>query len=62
MRDRLSDADLRAFLTAAKAEADKAGIQDEPPNFDPSDEFKRIVDKALGEGGGAAKDAPAQVE
>jgi hypothetical protein len=55
IRKQLSDDDLKKFLETAKAEADKAGIADEPENFDPSDEVKRIVDEALG--GGAAPPA-----
>ena len=44
-----TDAEIRAFLAAAKAEADKANIPEEPVEFDPSDEIKRIIDKAMGE-------------
>jgi hypothetical protein len=49
LRQQVSDADLRAALTEAKAQADKAGIAEEPEEFDPSDEFKRIFDEALNE-------------
>ncbi len=50
LRQQVSDADLRAALTEAKVQADAAGIAEEPEEFDPSDEFKRIIDEALNEG------------
>lgn len=50
LRKQVSDADLRAALTEAKKLADEAGIAAEPENFDPSDEFKRIIDESLKEG------------
>jgi hypothetical protein len=49
LRERVTDAEIRAFLAAAKAEADKANIPEEPMEFDPSDEIKRIIDNAMGE-------------
>jgi hypothetical protein len=49
LRDQVSDDELRAFLAVAKGEADKAEILEEPVDFDPSDEIKRIIDKAMGE-------------
>lgn len=49
VREQVTDEQLRAFLAAAKAEADKAGIAAEPEDVDPSDEIKRIVDEALNE-------------
>jgi hypothetical protein len=49
LRERVTDAELRAFLAVAKTEADKANVPAEPVDFDPSDEIKRIVDKAMGE-------------
>lgn len=49
LRERVTDAELRAFLAVAKTEADKANVPDEPVEFDPSDEIKRIIDKAMGE-------------
>jgi hypothetical protein len=49
LRERVTDAELRAFLAVAKAEADKANVPEEPIDFDPSDEIKRIIDKAMGE-------------
>jgi hypothetical protein len=48
LKDRVTDAELQAFFAAAKAEADKAGIPEEPEEIDPSAEFERIVDEALG--------------
>jgi hypothetical protein len=48
LRDQVTDAELRAFLAVAKAEADKANIPEEPVDFDPSEEIKRIIDKAMG--------------
>ena len=51
IRQQLSDADLRAFLDAAKSAADDAGVAEQPPQFDPSDEFRRIVDEALAQPG-----------
>lgn len=48
-RETVTDAELRAFLEAAKAEADKASIEPPPVDFDPSEEFKRIIDEAMNE-------------
>jgi hypothetical protein len=47
LRQQVSDADLRAALTEAKAQADKAGIPEAPENVDPSDEIKKIIDEAM---------------
>jgi hypothetical protein len=47
LREQISDDELRAALTAAKEEADKAAIPDEPEAVDPSDELKRIIDESL---------------
>lgn len=47
LKERISDHELREFLSAAKTAADKARISDEAEDFDPSDELKRIVDEAL---------------
>ncbi len=58
IRQQLTDAELRAFLAAAKTEADKAGVPAEPVVFDPSDEFKRIIDEALAQPGAAVEPAP----
>jgi hypothetical protein len=47
LRNRVSDLDLRAFLAKAQADADAAGVAEEPAAVDPSDEVRRIVDQAL---------------
>ena len=47
LRPAVSDHELRAALSAAKTQADAAGIPEEPEKFDPSDEVKRIIDEAL---------------
>jgi hypothetical protein len=47
LRPTVSDEDLRAALNEAKAQADEAGIPEAPPNVDPSDEIKRIIDESL---------------
>jgi hypothetical protein len=49
LRESVSDEELRAFLAAAKAEADKAEIPAEPGEFDPSDEIKKLIDDATAE-------------
>jgi hypothetical protein len=49
LRESVTDAELRAFLAVAKTEADNANVPEEPAEFDPSDEIKRIIDKAMGE-------------
>jgi hypothetical protein len=46
-RSSVSDDDLRAALSEAKAQADAAEIPPEPENIDPSDEVKRIIDEGL---------------
>ena len=46
-RQQISDQDLRAALTEAKARADAAEIPAEPEAVDPSDELKRIIDESL---------------
>ncbi len=48
LRQALSDEELRAFLVAAKTQADAAEIPDQPVDIDPSGEIKKIVDAALG--------------
>ncbi|BBO32990.1 hypothetical protein [Lacipirellula parvula] len=53
LKNQVTDDELRAFLTNAKADADAAGVPAEVPEVDPSDEFKRLVDKTLEEGGKA---------
>ena len=47
LRQQISDQDLRAALTEAKARADAAEIPAEPEAVDPSDELKRIIDESL---------------
>ena len=47
LRPQVSDADLRAALAAAKAEADEAGIAAQPEKIDPSDELKKIIDESM---------------
>lgn len=62
LKDKVTDDELLAFLTNAKADADTAGVPAEVPAVDPSDEFKRLVDKTLEEGAvdpAAEKAAPA---
>jgi hypothetical protein len=49
LRENVTDDELRAFLATAKAQADDAGVPEEPEEFDPSDEVKRIIDEAMGE-------------
>jgi hypothetical protein len=49
LRDKVSDEQLRAALAEAKRAADEAGIPEQPETVDASAEFKRIVDKAMGE-------------
>jgi hypothetical protein len=49
LRQQVSDQELRAALTEAKARADAAGIAEEPEDFDASDEVKRIIDETLKE-------------
>jgi hypothetical protein len=47
LKDRVTDDELREFLSEAKKLADDAGVPAEPEDIDPSDEFKRIIDKAM---------------
>ena len=54
LKQSVTDEELNEFLTTAKAQADAAGIPEEVEAVDPSDEFKRIVDKTLGEAGAEA--------
>jgi preprotein translocase subunit SecD len=46
-REKVSDAELRAFLAEAKQAADAAQIPEQAEAFDPSDEVKRIIDEAM---------------
>jgi hypothetical protein len=54
----VSDEDLRAFLKAAKEQADKAGIPEQPETIDAAAEFKKIVDTAMGESGAPPLEIP----
>ncbi|HEY2412178.1 MAG TPA: hypothetical protein VGM76_13640 [Lacipirellulaceae bacterium] len=45
----VSDDELRAFLKAAKEQADKAGIAEQVESVDAAGEFKKVVDEALKE-------------
>jgi hypothetical protein len=49
LRQAVSDEELRAALSEAKAQADAADIPPAPENIDPSDEVKRIIDESLNE-------------
>jgi hypothetical protein len=49
MRQHVSDEELRAFLTEAKLQADKAAIPDAPASFEAAAEFKKIIDEATNE-------------
>lgn len=65
LKEQVTDDELKEFLATAKEQADEAGIPEEVEAVDPSDEFKRIVDKTLGEGGAeapAADEPAADVE
>ena len=44
LRRTVSDAELRAALTEAKAKADEVGVAAQPEEIDPSDELKKIID------------------
>jgi hypothetical protein len=48
IRNSLSDQELRDFVAACKAVADKGGIPDEEFEIDPVQELKRILDEVLG--------------
>jgi hypothetical protein len=47
LKQRVSDAELRAALAEAKRAADEAGIPEQPEAVDASAELKRIVDEAM---------------
>jgi hypothetical protein len=47
LRDQVTDEQLARFFAAAKAAADEAQIPPEAEEFDPSDEFRRIIDEAM---------------
>jgi hypothetical protein len=46
-REKVSDEQLRAFMAEAKRAADEAEIPEQPQEFDPSDEVKRIIDESM---------------
>jgi hypothetical protein len=48
LREKVTDEQLRAFLSAAKLEADEAGVPEETEPIDPSAELKKVVDEELG--------------
>lgn len=54
LKNKVTDDELKAFLATAKEQADAAEIPEEVEAVDPSDEFKRLVDKTLSEGGDEA--------
>ena len=43
IRQQLTDEELRKFLASAKQEADTAGVPEEVPEVDPSDELKSMI-------------------
>ena len=59
LREQLTDDQLRAFFKEAKAQADKANVAPGPEDFDPSDEFQRVIDRAMN---GAAAEGPPAAE
>lgn len=46
-RDKVTDEEMRAFFVEAKKAADEAQIPEQPEQFDPSDEVKRIIDETM---------------
>jgi hypothetical protein len=63
MRNTVTDVQLEAFLAEAKQQADDAGVPQQPPEFDPSDEVKRVIDEVLGERIGPSEGVePAEIE
>ena len=49
VKEDLSDEELRSFLAKAKTAADEAGVPEEVPEVDPSDEIRKVIDEAMGE-------------
>ncbi|MCH5377838.1 MAG: hypothetical protein JJ992_28110 [Planctomycetes bacterium] len=49
-KKKISDGDLRAFLAELKRKADDADVPDEPFEIKASEEFRKAIDRALGEG------------
>jgi hypothetical protein len=62
LRENVTDAELRAFLVDAKKAADEAQIPEQPQEFDPSDEVKRIIDEAMMEPAAPAIEMPPPME
>lgn len=62
LKEKVTDDELKEFLAAAKEQANAAKIPEEVAAVDPSDEFKRLVDQTLGEGGGEAPAANAPAD
>jgi hypothetical protein len=48
LRERVTDAELRAALSEAKQAADAAEVPEQPESIDASAELKRIVDESMG--------------
>lgn len=48
IREQVTDEELKAFLEAAKTEADEAEVPEEVEPIDPSDELKKVIDEVLG--------------
>jgi 2-hydroxychromene-2-carboxylate isomerase len=47
LKERVTDQELREFVAACRAEADKAGVPDEPYLVKASDEIRKAIDRAL---------------
>lgn len=47
LREKISDEELRTFLANAKQAVDDAGVAEDAPPIDPSDEIRRVVDEAM---------------
>lgn len=47
LKERLTDAELKAFLEKAKEKADAANVPDEPFEVNIADELEKAIDKAL---------------
>lgn len=63
LKDKVTDDELKAFLAAAKKDADAAEIPQQVEAVDPSEEFKRLVDETLGNAAAAPaleNEAPAE--
>lgn len=53
-KEKLTDAELRAFIEAVSKAADEAGVPTEVPEINFADEFDKAIDEALGQVGGAS--------